>query len=126
MTHQIHTLKLSPRKPDVLDLWNELFQKRYQAYQCHDLKSYEQLNNQLKDIRRNGGWKESEIADEFKIYDTLLTIPYEAPVGNPFITYDLIRNGKADKLNLNINQVSIYWHHINSGKNHQEAILSAG
>ena len=121
----MHTSKLSPRKPDVLDTWNDLFQQRYQAYQQHDLKSYEHVNNQLKDIRRNGGWNESEIADEFKVYDTLFTIPYEAPVGNPCITYDLVMNGKVRKLNWDINQVSIYWHYINSGKNHQEAILSA-
>jgi hypothetical protein len=105
----MYTSKLPPRKPDALDTWNDLFQQRYQAYLSSDWNTYRQLNNQLKDIRRNGGWSESEIEEEFKVYDNLSTIPFNAPSGNPNICYDVMVGGETQNLTLSINQMSVYW-----------------
>lgn len=110
----MYTPKLSPRKPDALDTWNDLFQQRYQAYIRSDWTIYRQLNGQLKDIRRNGGWSECEIEEEFKVYDTLQAITFEAPVGNPNIFYDLMENGTPSNFKLSIEQVSAYWRFRNN------------
>lgn len=116
------TSKLSHRKPDALDTWNDLFQQRYQAYVRSDWNAFKRVNDQLKDIRRNGGWSESEIGEEFQVYDSVLSIPKKRVVGNTNISYDLIENGLPQNHTLNIYQVSMYWGYRNNHKTYIEAL----
>ncbi len=113
---------LSTRKPDALDIWEKLYFERYEAYQQGDMAQYKSLNNRLKDLRRNGGWSETEIQQEFAVYDLLLVTPYKVIPGNPSISYDLIEDGRPRNLVLNISQVSIYWKYRQYGKHHSEAL----
>lgn len=116
------TIQLSPRKPDALDIWEKLCFERNEAYLNNDTVLFQSLNEQLKDIRRNTGWTDSDIKEEFAVYDILLNKPYSAIIGNPNISYDLVDSGRSRNLTLNITQVSIYWKYRKYGKKHSEAL----
>lgn len=111
------TSTLPSRKSDALDTWEKLCFERYEAYEQGDKALFQILNNQLKDIRRNCGWTEADISEEFDVYDSLFNQPHQTIAGNPNITYDLIENGQPRNLVWNINQVSIYWKYRQYGKN---------
>ncbi len=73
-------------------------------------------------MRRQGGWTEDEIAEEFAVYDTLLSKPYTLLQTNPRISYDIDYIGKPQNLRLGIRQLSIYWRHKTGGKSYKHAL----
>lgn len=113
---------LSPRKPDALDTWNALYYKRYEAYCNNDFGAFKSLNQELKEIRRKGGWNEAEIAEEFGVYDALLYKLYTPPPGNGRISYDINDMGQPQHLSLTILQISTYWRYRGEGKSHCQAL----
>jgi hypothetical protein len=116
------TSNLIPRKSDILDIWEKLCFERHNAYQQEDKELFNTLNNQLKDMRRQGGWTEADISEEFEVYDTLFHRPCPAIAANPKISYDLLDSGQPRNLALNIDQVSVYWKYRQYGKKHSEAL----
>ncbi len=98
---------LSTRKPDVLDIWENLCNLRYRAYTQGDLQDFIKYNEQLKAIRKNNGWTDAEIQEEFAVYDVKLNEPFAFPSDNPKIKYDVLdEHGKPMGLSLSIAQVS--------------------
>jgi len=100
-------IKLSTRKPDVLDIWENLCHQRYKAYKEGKLQDFKTLNEQLKIIRQSNGWTDAEIQEEFAVYDEKLNEPFGLPFDNPNIKYDVFdKEGKPMGLSLNIAQLS--------------------
>lgn len=116
------TITLSPRKTDILDIWEKQCFERYEAYIQGDIEKAKIINAQLKDIRRNSGWTEMDIQQEFEVYDSLLETPYSPAVGNRNISYELIADNKGRKLLVTLSKLGIYWTYKKSGKTHTEAL----
>lgn len=117
------SIQPSPRKLDSLDNWKTLCNERRLAYEENDLLKVQSLNSQLIDIRKAGGWSDSEINEEFQMYAQVLQRPFIPPVGNPNIKYDLRdERGNLRGLSLSLHQIGKYWMYREAAVEHGEAL----
>ena len=116
-------VSLSIRKVDSLDNWKELCTQRRLAYENNNHAIVQELNGQLIQKRKEGGWTDLEIEEEFEMYAQVLQHPFTPPVGNGNIKYDIRDdNGKPRGLSLSLHQVGSYWKFRDTGILHGEAL----
>lgn len=113
----------TPRKLDVLDELNELRYQRRLSYEGNNMSRTRELNLQIKALRLDTGWSETDADAELKDAVENFEKPFIAPVENPFIKYDLNdENGNPRGLSLTISQVNKYWNRREGGLSHTEAL----
>src|ERR1043165_928237 len=107
---------ITPRKTDILDTWEQICRERRLAYEDGNQEKVEALNADLMSLRNEGGWTQTEIKEEFEMYDKVLHQPFNNPIGNANIKYDVNdESGKPRGLSLSLTQVSQYWKYRDGG-----------
>ena len=114
---------LRTRKTDILDDWKALCFKRRLAYENNNIEMVSALNQQLMQQRKEGGWSEKEVKEEFAMYNQILHQPFSTPMNNRNIHYDVVKeDGRAQGLALSLHQISQYWKYRDSGLQHSDAL----
>ena len=117
---------LSPRKPDTLDQWNQLYIQRRLAYESGNVALAKELHQQLIQKRIEGGWTMEEISEEFDEYSKVLQQPFVQPTNDSNIRYDVNdENGIGRGLSLTLSQVGQYWKYRDAGFMHAQALKNS-